>query len=180
MNMPMTKPMKIANLIIAGLLLTGSAVNAHAQIVKCIGKDGRIEFAQNCPPGTKQMETGVTNKPASTPAPAAKSDAKDGAKSDAKGAATDKGPKSLAERDADFRKRQAEQKAAEEKTVQANAETAERQRACQAAQSNLASIKSRQRMFRTDPKTGERIFYEEADYVREQGVAERVVAENCK
>jgi hypothetical protein len=171
--------MKITGVMVAGvagLMLTGGALSAQAQIMKCVGKDGRIEFAQNCPPGTKQQDTGVSSRPAPAPAPAAdKGDGKSDAKADGKGA-----PKSLADRDAEFRKRQAEQKAADEKAAQAKADTAERQRTCQAAQGQLIALKNRQRMFRTDPNTGERIVYEDADYQREQAVAERVAAENCK
>lgn len=181
--------MNIAHLMIAGLLTATGISTAQAQILKCVGKDGRVEFAQSCPPGTKQQDTGVTSRPA----PAAKAiDAKSDAKADAKGDAKSdakadakadtKGgaPKSLADRDAEFRKRQADQKAAEEKTAKAKTEEAERKRTCEAAQGNLASLKNRQRMYRTDPKTGERVVFEEADYVREQAVAERVAAENCK
>jgi type IV secretory pathway VirB10-like protein len=170
--------MKIANLIVTGLMLAGGTLSAHAQILKCVGKDGRIEFAQNCPPGTKQQDAGVRSSPA--PAPAAKSDVKSDAKVDAKADAKGAAPKSLADRDAEFRKRQAEQKEADSKSAQAKAEETERQRVCQAAQSNLRALKDRQRMYRSDPKTGERVVFEEADYVREQGVAERVAAENCK
>lgn len=170
--------MKIANLIVAGLVLCGSALSVQAQIMKCVGKDGRVEFAQNCPPGTKQQDTGVTSRPAPAPTPAAKSDGKGDAKADAKGSPA--APKSVADRDAEFRKRQTEQKAVEEKTAQKAAEDAERQRTCQAAQSQLAAMKSRQRTFRTDPRTGEKVVFEEADYQREQAVAERVAAENCK
>lgn len=170
--------MKIAGTIVAGLLLTGGALSTHAQILKCIGKDGRVEFAQNCPPGTRQLDTGVGSRPASAPAPAAKSDGKSDAKAEPTGSAA--APKSTADRDAEFRKRQADQKAAADKTAQKSAEDAERQRVCQAAQSQVVALKSRQRTFRTDPKTGERIVFEEADYVREQAVAERVAAENCK
>lgn len=172
--------MNMAKLIIAGLLVAAGVSSANAQILKCVSKDGRVEFAQVCPPGTKQQDAGVSSKPAAAPPAAkasdAKSDAKADAKSDAKGAA----PKSLADRDAEFRKRQAEQKAAEEKAAQASAEEAERKRTCQAAQSNLAALKNRQRMFRTDPNTGERVVFEEPDYIREQAVAARVAAENCK
>lgn len=168
--------MNITKLMVAGLLLAGGVSSAHAQILKCVGKDGRIEFAQVCPPGTKQQDTGVSNKPAPVAPAAQASDAKSDAKADTKSAA----PKSLADRDAEFRKRQADQKAAEEKTAKASADEAERKRTCQAAQSNLAALKNRQRMFRTDPKTGERVVFEEPDYIREQAVAERVAADNCK
>jgi hypothetical protein len=141
--------------------------------MKCVGKDGKIEFASSCPSGTKQQDTGVGNKPATAPAPAAKSDAKDAnPKLDA--------PKSLADRDAEYRKRLADQKAAETKAAQKASETEGRQRACQSAQSNLQALKNRQRMVRNDPKTGERVFYEEADYLRETADSERIVAANCQ
>ena len=158
-------------LILAGMLLAAASITAQAQIMKCVGKDGKIEFANSCPSGTKQQDTGVANKPAA--APAAKSDAKDAGK--------DKGaPKSLADRDAEFRKRQADQKEAAAKSEKQATESDDRKRACQSAQANLQALKSRQRMTRTDPTTGERAIYDEADYLRELPITERAVAENCK
>jgi type IV secretory pathway VirB10-like protein len=154
------------------LLLAAASSLAQAQIMKCVGKDGRVEFAATCPSGTQQQATGVSNKPAAPPAAAAKEGAKDSKNSAA--------PKSLADRDAEFRKRQADQKAVEQKTAQKATEDADRQRACQSAQSNLQALKSRQRLFRIDPKTGERVFYEEADYQRELPITERNVADYCK
>jgi len=169
--------MKSANakvIIVAGLVLAGASLTAQAQIMKCVGKDGRIEFASNCPPGTKQQDTGVGNKPAPAPAPAASKENPKDAKENAAA------PKSLADRDAEFRKRQAGQKEADTKAAQKTAEDTERQRTCQAARSNLQALKDRQRMYRSDPKTGERVAYEDADYQRELPVTERLVAENCK
>jgi hypothetical protein len=167
-----------ANLaVVGGLLALSTSLTAQAQIVKCTGKDGRIEFASSCPSGTKQMDTGVSNRPAPAPAPAAtKEGAKDGKEAKENPAA----PKSLTDRDAEFRKRQAAQKEADSKAAQKTAEDAERQRVCQAAQSNLRALKDRQRMHRSDPKTGERVAFEESDYQREIPVTERLVAENCK
>ncbi len=158
-----------SRVFLAGLLFA-AATGAQAQIMKCVGKDGKIEFASSCPSGTRQLDTGVANKPAAAPAPAAKSDAKE----------APAGPKSLADRDAEFRKRQTEQKAAETKAAQKATESEDQQRACRSAQANLAAIKNRQRMFTTDPKTGERVMFEEADYRREAAVTERLATENCK
>jgi Domain of unknown function (DUF4124) len=160
--------------VLAVLLLAATSPLAQAQILKCVGKDGRVEFAATCPSGTQQQSTGVSSKPAA-PAPATAT-AKDGAKDSKDGAV----PKSLADRDAEFRKRQADQKVAEQKTAQKATEDADRQRACQSAQSNLQALKNRQRLYRTDPKTGERVFYEEADYLRELPITERNVADYCR
>ena len=157
--------------IIAVFVLTLSA-GAQAQILKCIGKDGKIEFATSCPPGTKQQDTGVSSRPAPAPAPA---------KDDKAAKGTDKGaPKSAAEQDAEFRKRQSTQAEEAAKAEKKAAEDARRQQACEDARSYLKRLQERQRTTRTDPKTGERVFYEEADYVRETANAERSVAENCK
>lgn len=164
--------MRIA-IVTGGMLMLVCSVAAQAQILKCVGKDGKIEFATACPAGTKQQVTGVSNKPVAVPA--AKGDAvgKDGA---GKGAAAP----TLADRDAEFRKRQADQKEAATKADQKSAESQEKDRACDAAKGQLQALKDRQRMYRTDPKTGERVGYEEADYARELGVTERQVSQNCK
>jgi hypothetical protein len=161
-----------AHLAVAAMLLTGTSFGLQAQIMKCVGKDGRIEFAASCPSGTQQQATGVASKPAAPAAAATKDSAKDSKDKAA--------PKSLSDSDAEFRKRQADQRAAEEKAAKKTADDSERQRACQSAQSNLQALKNRQRLYRTDPKTGERVFYEEADYQRELPLTERNVADYCK
>lgn len=153
--------------ILIGVVLLASSVAAQAQILKCVGKDGKIEFATACAPGTKQQDTGVSSRPAPTPPPA----------KDAKGGDA---PKSLSEREADFKKRQSEKAEADAKSQKTAAEDAQRQRACADSQSYLKSLQDRQRIRKTDPKTGERVFYEEDDYVRETAVAQKNVADNCK
>lgn len=166
--------MKIVNAYtrLAGLVLAVAASTAPTQIMKCVGKDGKIEFTSSCPSGTQQQNTGVTNKPAA-PAAATKADGKDAAKDKA-------APKSFADRDAEFRKRQTDQKEAETKAAQKATDEADRKRACESAQASLIALRSRQRMTRTDPKTGERSLYEEADFQRELPITERLASENCK
>lgn len=161
---------------VSGLVVTilaFASATVQAQIMKCVGKDGRIEYAASCPAGTNQKDTGVSNKPAAPPAPVSKSDDK----SDSKDKAA---PKTTADRDAEFRKRLAEQKEAETKAAAKATNTADQQRACQSAQANLLALRNRQRMIRIDPRTGERTVYEDADYQRELPVTERLVMENCK
>jgi hypothetical protein len=163
---------------ITGMLLLAFSMTAQAQVLKCVGKDGKVEFASSCPQGTKQLETGVANRPAPPPAPA-KDDKGDKGKAPEKGA--DKAaPKSLADRDAEYRKRQAEQNEAAGKAEKKSAEDARRLQACEDSRANLKRLQERQRTTRTDPKTGERVFFEEQDYVRESANAERSIAENCK
>lgn len=166
-----------------GMLLLASSTAAQAQILKCVGKDGKIEFASSCPSGTKQQETGVSNRPTPVPAPAKddKGDKGKAADKGDKGKAVEKGaPKSLADNEAEFRKRQAEQADAASKAEKKSAEDSRRTQACEDSRGNLKRLQERQRTSRTDPKTGERVFFEEQDYVRETANAERSIAENCK
>jgi Domain of unknown function (DUF4124) len=165
---------------LAGLLMAATA--AQAQIVKCVGKDGKIEFASSCPSGTKQMETGVTSKPAPVPTQDAKAgDAKAGdTKAADKGGDAKKGPPTLAEREADYKKRQTEKAAADEKTAKSATDDARSRRACTDAQSYLKRLQERQRIVNVDPKTGERVYLNDADYPREMAVAQQSVSENCK
>jgi len=137
---------------------------AHAQLMKCVGSDGRVEYAADCPPGTKGQATGIQSTregPSSSGAPAAKQ-------------------KSLAEREVDFRKRQTEGAEAQQKAETKAAEVAQRREACDRAQTYLRSLQEGQRVARVDPKTGERVFLEDADRAAEVTRARNMADANCK
>ena len=152
--------MKTIIALVATLFVTA----AHGQLLKCVGKDGRVEYAAQCPAGTKEQATGIRN----TPAPAAPA-----------GAAAPKS-QSLAERDAEFRKRQAEKDEADAKEAKKSAEAAQLQRACEDSRSYLKNLQSGNRVAKTDPKTGERVFLEDAQYASEIAAAQKMVDANCK
>lgn len=134
-------------------------VAAHAQIMKCVGANGRVEFAAACPPGTKAQDTGIRNAPAAAPA----------------------GPqKSLAERDADFRKRTTEQQEAAKKSEEKAQQTADQKQNCEAAKSYLSSLQSGNRIGKTDPATGERVFMEDNERATEMARAQRAADSSCK
>lgn len=147
----------LAILAVATLPLT-----AHAQIMKCVGAGGRIEFATSCPPGTKAENTGIRNSPGAAPAVPATQQ------------------KSLAERDADFRKRSMEQQEAAKKGEEKNQQTADQKQNCESAKSYLASLQSGNRIGKTDPVTGERIFLEDNERASEMARAQRGVESSCK
>ncbi|MGE0558752.1 MAG: hypothetical protein AB7E73_02485 [Burkholderiales bacterium] len=142
--------------ILAMALLSATA---QAQILKCIGAGGRVEFAAACPPGTKAESTGIRNNP---------------------GAASAGQQKSLAERDAEFRKRRLEQQESAKKSEEKSQENADRKQNCDSAQAYLRGLQSGQRVAKTDPKTGERVFLEDADRAAETARAQRAVESNCK
>jgi len=135
-------------------------VAAHGQLLKCIGTDGKVEYASQCPPDTKEIQTGIRNVPSASP-PAATQ-------------------KSLAEREADFRKRQTEGAEARQKQEKKTSEAAEIRQACENAQTYLKGLQEGQRYSRVDPKTGERINLDDAGRASEIARAQRMVDQNCK
>lgn len=144
---------------VVALALAVFPLAAHAQIMKCVGAGGRVEFAASCPPGTKAENTGIRNAPAAAPA---------------------NPQKSVAERDAEFRKRQADQQEAAKKAEEKNQETADRRQNCETAQAYLRSLQSGNRIGKTDPKTGERVFLEDNERAAEIARAQRAADTNCK
>ena len=141
------------------LALMIAAAPASAQMLKCVGKDGKVEYSTQCPPGTKEQQTGIRNDP---------------------GKITSSPQKSLAEREADYKKRQMEGADDRKKSEQKAAETAARKEACDNARANLAGLQGGQRMVRVDPKTGERIFVQDNERPAEMERAQKAVDTNCK
>lgn len=136
---------------------------AHGQLLKCTGKDGRVEYATRCTPGTQEQQTGIKST-------------REGPSSS--GAASPQ-QKSVAEREADFRKRQMEAQDARQKDEKKTAEDQERRAACEQAQTHLKSLQAGNRIARIDPKTGERVFLEDPDRPAEVARAQRAVDSNC-
>lgn len=137
---------------------------AHGQLLKCTGMDGRVEYATQCPPGTQEQQTGIKST-------------REGPSSS--GAASTQ-QKSIAEREAEFRKRQIEGAEARQKEEKKTAEAAQQREACERARVYLQSLQEGQRISRIDPKTYERVFLEDPDRPAEVARAQRAVDSNCK
>ena len=157
---------------IIAMVMMLAPLTVHAQMLKCISKDGKVEYAAQCPPGTREQQTGIKSTPDAA-APAASDKAGD------KGADKSK-PKSVTEQEADFKKRQVEQAEAAGKKEKEDAEAAQRKRACDEARNYLAGLESGARITRNDPKTGERVFLEDAARAQEVQRAQQSVQANCK
>ena len=143
-------------------VLVLAVVPAYGQMLKCVGKDGKVEYAAQCPPGAKESETGIKNNPGgSTPAAAPQQ-------------------KSMAEREADFKKRQAEQAEAQAKQQKEGDEQVQKKRACEEARNYLAGLEAGARVTRIDPKTGERVFLEDSARKQEIDRARQSAQANCK
>jgi hypothetical protein len=136
------------------------AANAHAEVYKCVDAKGRVTgYASDCPSGTNARPMGVRSaQPAADAAPA----------------------RSIAEQEAEFRKRQLEQREAQAKAEKAAAENELRARACEDARSYLGTLQTGTRFVRSDTRTGERIVLDDAGYAREVVAAQREIDANCK
>jgi hypothetical protein len=141
------------------LVLLIAAAPASAQMLKCIGKDGKVEYATQCPPGTKEQQTGIRNEP---------------------GKITTPPQKSAVEREADYKKRKAESVEDKKKAEEKAAETAVTREQCDNARANLKGLQEGQRVVRLDPKTGERIFVQDEERPAEIARAQKAVDANCK
>lgn len=141
------------------------ASQATAQVLECVDAKGKKEYAQTCPPGTvketKLMKSGGGAAGAGTanPVPAAKS---------------------LAERDAEFRKRNLERQETEAKADKEKAESKEAERHCNDARAQMRQLQDGLRIARTDPNTGERSFLEDKDRPAEIASAQKAVDSWCK
>lgn len=149
--------------ILIATLVMLAPLAAHAQLVKCVGKDGKVEYAARCPSGVKEEQTGIRNT-------------KEGPASESKAA----GPKSTAEKEADFRKRQTEQKAAAAKQDESAKDAEARKQNCANARETMAALETGQRIVRTDPATGERSYLDDNERKKATDEARRSVDGWCK
>ena len=150
--------------LLTGCVLLMAAGSAAAQVMECFDVKGTKTIAQFCPPGTvrenKLMKGGAGPGPASGSTSAAPA-------------------KSLAERDADFKKRALERQEAEKKEEKAQADAKESERNCLDARAQLRALQDGQRIARTDPKTGERTVLEDKDRPAEIAAAQKSVDSWC-
>ncbi|HXV10068.1 MAG TPA: hypothetical protein VD839_04625 [Burkholderiales bacterium] len=149
-------------LIIAAAILAVAAT-AHGQVMKCVRADGSVEYANRCPAGTSEHRTTISTKTSgsTTPAP------------------TPAAQKSLAEREAAFKKRQTEQNEEAQKAQKVATETAQKKQACEGARNYLKMIESGERLRTRDPKTGEIGYIDDAGRAAEEARARKAVQDYC-
>lgn len=152
--------------ILAVLAALAFAAAASAQTYKWVDKDGRVRYGDQPPPGVKATPLKGYSAPA---APAASADAK---KDDKKGA------KPLSP-EAAFRKRQQDQKEAEEKASKERAEADTRRQNCEVARANLRQLESGQRISSVNAQ-GERVFIDDNERAAQTQRAQKAVSEHCK
>ena len=154
-----------------------AAAAVQAQVYKCLDSNGTTVYRQNpCPPSMKAetMSRGGI-PPASAVAPAASpGDAGKASKSDAaKG-----GPKTAAEQEQAYRKRQQDQAKAAKITEQKTAEAQAKEANCRNARQRLANYEIGGRISQINEK-GERYYLEDAQIEAGKASARADVSQYC-
>jgi hypothetical protein len=165
---------RIAVFVFASL----SLASANAQVYKCIDDAGKIIYSQNpCPANTKSgTVTRRVDRPSTAPAAAPAAGSAD--KAATSDAAKKTGPKTAAEQEQDFRKRQQDQEKAAKESGEKSAEAQRKQENCRIARERLAQYEIGGRMTRINPQ-GERYYLEDAQIEQEKTRARADVSQAC-
>jgi len=159
--------------LIAFIALISVAGLAQAQINKCVDAFGKTVYSQGpCPKGAK-----ASSVAAAPPAAASAAKAGDPAKSGA--AAKSSGPKTAAELDQEFRKRQQEQADAAKKEEDKLAKEKLEKENCDSSRQQLTSLEIGGRQSSINA-AGERVFMDEAQIDAQKQRARQGVATYCK
>jgi hypothetical protein len=125
------------------------AAGAAAQAYRWVDKDGKVRYGDTPPPGVKASPLQLPQGGGANVVPAPGD------------AAAKKGPLTPAERDAEFRKRQAETQKAREKEDQAQRDADAKRDNCTRAKESLAALESGQRVSRYTA-AGERYYLDDS------------------
>ncbi len=159
--------------LIAFIALISAAGLAQAQINKCVDASGKTVYSQGpCPKGAKASSV-ATAPTAAASAAKAGDPAKGGA------AAKSSGPKSAAELDQEFRKRQTDQANAAKKDEDKQTREKLEKENCDSSRQQLTSLEIGGRQSSINA-AGERVFMDEAQIDAQKQRARQGVATYCK
>lgn len=155
------------------------ALPASAQTYKWVDSNGKVQYSDKPPPSNIKTEKLRAPPPAPVPsAPAggaaAAGDAKGGAQKDAAKA----GPKTPAEQEQAFRKRQLEAAKAQQEETKKQAQARDKVENCKRAKAALANLELGGRQARIDEK-GERVFLNDQQIDQETAKARQEAAAAC-
>lgn len=155
--------------IALSLSLCGAAA---AQTYKWVDANGRIQYSDKPPTGNVKVEE--IKRSVGTVSGGAKADSANGNKSAASSA-----PKSVAEQEQAFRKRQMDGQEEAQKQAKNEAEAKAKEEQCQRARGMVASLEASGRHVRFDAK-GERYFLDDNEIEKERAKARASLASLCK
>jgi len=149
------------------------ALPASAQMYKWVDSNGKVQYSDKPPPSN--VKTEKLREPArpvspAAPGPAKKEEGKDAAKS---------GPKTPAEQEQAFRKRQTDAAKEQDEQSRKSKEAGDRAENCRRAKGALANLEMGGRQTRIDEK-GERIFLTDEQIAQETANARKEADAACK
>jgi hypothetical protein len=150
-----------------------ASAGAQAQVHKCVDAGGKIIYSQDpCPANMKSgtMSRNVLSAPAASPA--------DSPADKAAGAAKSSAPKTAAEQEMEFRKRQQDQAKASKQSQQKSAEAQAKEQNCRNARERLAQYDIGGRLSRINAQ-GERYYMDDAQIEQEKARARADIAQAC-
>ena len=162
------KPALIFALIFAS---TAASLTAHAQTYQWKDSSGRTVISDTPPPPSVRGAKALGTSP-----PPSIGEAKPAP--DAPKAAGD-APKTTAEKEMEFRKRQQEAREKADKDAKEAAQAAQNRENCERARTHLQALESGRRMILPDGKGGE-TFLEDAQRGDEIARTQKTIAESCK
>ncbi|HUX90689.1 MAG TPA: DUF4124 domain-containing protein [Gallionellaceae bacterium] len=134
---------------------------SHAALNKWVDADGKVHYSDTPPAGAKIKTLRSSTAP------------------DAATLATETAaPKTLAEREAEWKRSQKTKEEAEQKASQEKEATAEKQKNCESARSNLATLENSPAIATYNEK-GERTFMDDASRKQRTDEARKVVGSYC-
>jgi hypothetical protein len=148
------------------------ALQASAQMYKWVDSDGKVQYSDKPPPSN--IKTEKLRDPARAASAPAASEGKGGTQKDAAKAA----PKTAAEQDQAFRKRQLDAAKAQQEEAKKQAGARDRAENCKRANAALANLQIGGRQMRIDEK-GERVFLDDQQIVQETAKAREEAAAAC-
>ena len=159
--------MKPALLLVFGIISTLAMTPAHAQVYQWKDSSGRTVIADTPPPGTAAKDARVIG------------DRQPVSRSDKPTEATAEAPKTTAEKDLEFKKRQQEAREKADKIAKEQKDKADREENCRRARGNLTVLESNRAVGTYDEK-GEPKVYDDAQRQQALERARQFVAEACK
>jgi Domain of unknown function (DUF4124) len=163
-------------LLVAISLALCVALPVSAQMYKWVDSNGKVHYSDKPPPSnikTEKLRAPPPAPAASAPAPAA-NEAKGGTKQDAAKAE----PKTPAEQEQAFRKRQLESAKAQEVEAKKLAQERDKAENCRRAKAALANLQIGGRQMRVDAN-GERTFLDDQQIAQETAKAQQEATAAC-
>ncbi|MCL2875455.1 MAG: DUF4124 domain-containing protein [Betaproteobacteria bacterium] len=163
--------MKPAATLVFGIIATLALGAAQAEIYQWKDSSGQTVISDTPPPGS--AESKETRVIGGQP-PVAR-----GESAAAKAPEASEAPKTLAEKDLEFKKRQQEAREKADKEAKEQKAEADRKDNCERAQRNLAALESKRPMTKLDEK-GNPNLIDDNQRQQEMERARQIVAESCK